>query len=222
MSTTRILKVEEVLVDKELYPRSTVNWHTAYQYSQSMEAGAEFPPIKVALLNGKYFLIDGAHRQEAHRLNKKTHIQTLVFEGLSRKQIFLESINENIGHGKPFSAYDKTRMTLKLREFKLSDADISRIVQIPLGKLEKFVATRVTQAVNGSMVPLKKSVRHMSKGPVSTDFMTAQKNIQGQGQVELVNQVINLLEKQLLNLDNKTVIRRLRKLADLIKSEIGE
>ena len=135
--------IKEIFFDETLYPRASYNWQTAYDYSQSMKIGAKFPPIIIAILNGKKYLVDGKHRTEATKMNKQKEIKAIVYSGWSKKKIFLEAVRTNIAHGKLLGPYDKRRIAVKLREMNVSQDQISEIIQIPQDKLENFVGQRL-------------------------------------------------------------------------------
>lgn len=63
-----IVDVKDVITDKDYYPRAEWNHLTAYSYAQAMRAGAKFPPIVVAKINGQLILVDGKHRLEAKKI----------------------------------------------------------------------------------------------------------------------------------------------------------
>jgi hypothetical protein len=44
------------------------------EYAQALQGGAEFPPIKVHLRDGRWTISDGRHRLLAHKLCGRTHI----------------------------------------------------------------------------------------------------------------------------------------------------
>ena len=84
---TQILRVDEVVWDEDVYPRSHYNWQTALTYSNNMKSGNTFPPIVVARYEGRYIGIDGRHRVEAKRLQKQEHINAEILEGLDKEHM---------------------------------------------------------------------------------------------------------------------------------------
>ena len=78
--TSKLLNVKQVVMDKQLYPRMNVDRVTVARYYNALKAGATFPAIRVALIDGKYLLMDGAHRLEAHKGVKHQTIEAEVVE----------------------------------------------------------------------------------------------------------------------------------------------
>lgn len=138
-----LLKIEQIHINRELYPRINVDNETSERYAQVMKTGVEFPPIIVAKLDKKYFLVDGQHRLDARKINEEEYIQTEVLEGLSEKEIFVESVKRNIGHGRPFSEEDIDEIKVTLENFKLGIEQISEIVRIPIEDLKPIVAEKI-------------------------------------------------------------------------------
>ena len=143
MIKTKLLKIDEIELNQELYPRLTYNDDTVYRYSKAMKKGDKFPNILVAKCNGCYVLIDGKHRIEAKKLNNETHIQSDVLSKLTKKEIYIEAIKRNITHGQPFSEEDIDEIKISLEEFKLSIEEISDIIRLPAKMIKPIVATKI-------------------------------------------------------------------------------
>jgi hypothetical protein len=139
----QILKIKEIIIDEKLYPRLEYDENTSKRYSLAMESGADFPPIVVAIKNKKFYLVDGLHRLNAYKINKKEVIEVDVLEGLKDKDIFIEAVKRNIIHGRPFSEEDIEEIKITLEDFNLGIEEVSKIVRIPVGKLKPFVAKEI-------------------------------------------------------------------------------
>jgi hypothetical protein len=136
----QILKINEIIIEKKLYPRIESDYETSKRYVEAMESGAEFPPIVVAEKNNKYYLIDGKHRLDAYLINKKEVVEVEIINGLTEEEIFIESVKRNIGHGRPFSEEDINRIKITLKDFNLGLEKVSEIIRIPVTKLNQIVA----------------------------------------------------------------------------------
>jgi hypothetical protein len=208
--------IAEIYFEEDLYPRSATDWQTIYIYSQSMKSGAKFPPITLAILNGKKILVDGKHRIEAFKNLKREKIDAEVFTGWDRRKIFEESVKRNISHGRTLSAYDKRRIVLKLRNLKFKDSEISKLVNVPQDKLEHFVGQSLVSATTGKIIfdtILKAPLRHKSGGQYSTtqvqDMELAQTQMSSRSQIYIVKEFKNLLENDLIDTADKTIMEML-------------
>lgn len=224
--------IKDVFFDEELYPRSGYNWQTGYDYSESMKTGAKFPPIILALYKKKLYLVDGKHRLEAHKILKLKKIDAVVYTGWDKKKIYTEAVRTNINHGRVLSPYEKRTIAMKLLEFKYKDKEISKIINVPTEKLEKFVAQRSVNVLTGTstedsakvskeiaQVILKSGAGHISGETVSEDKAMVIENVQKSwsmhSQIRLFQQVIDLIENDLVDLDNKDVLERFNYLKNL-------
>jgi len=212
-----MLKISELQFDSEIYPRNEVNWLTAYSYSQAMRVGEAFPPIRVGLFKGKKYVVDGWHRVEAKRLLKDEYVDAVVKRYDSLKDMFVDAIKFNVTHGRPLSVQEKVRLIHKLEEFKLEVTEISRIVRIPVDKIEGFKA-RVVYGPNGKPVYLKSVV---AKADVSEDVKVSvdQDKLSVRDAVGLLSQLAELLESGALVFVEDD---RLKELAVKVYGLLGE
>jgi len=214
----KLLKLGQIKVDKKYYPRMKWSWQTSYDYAKSMEAGAEFPPIEVARINGAYYLIDGKHRMEAMKMNKQTHIQAIVNEGVNGfKELYLKAIETNISHGRQLSVQDRVQIYIRLKEMDFKQEEISQIIRVPLEKIEKFIVTKVTKTTIGEPIALKAPLKNLAGVTVPENFERIQSCFSTQSQISILDQLIELLENGYLESSNLDVKRRVKKIKTLIK-----
>lgn len=211
--------IKDVHFDEELYPRSGYNWQTGYDYSQSMNTGAIFPRIILALLNKKYYLVDGKHRLEATKILHRKSINALVYTGWNKRKIFEQAIQCNISHGRVLSPYEKRMIALKLRKMKYGNANISKMLQIPTGKLEKFVANRIINTITGEEI-VKSGLKNLA-GQQMTELRmeqinNSQKPMYISSQLSLLEQLTEILEKGMLDTGNEDVMRLIEDLKSLL------
>lgn len=211
-----LLKITQIKVDEESYPRMKCDWFTAYDYSQSMKSGAKFPPIEVALFNKKYILIDGRHRLEAKKKLKEEYITAIVHVGLSKKQIFVKAVESNIGHGRPLSTQDKVMCIDTLEKLNFTNEQISKMVSIPMDKLERFKGTKITNTVNGKTIYLKSTTKNFAGEIVEENFNDQQTNFSTHGQIHLLKQVVSLLHNGMVDFDNPTITELIQQLSSLL------
>jgi hypothetical protein len=225
------VNLHEIVFDEELYPRSGYNWNTSYDYSQSMLAGAVFPPIVLAMLNGKKVLVDGKHRIEAYKGLKVTSIDALVYIGLNKKEIYKLAVQLNNTHGRSLSPYEKRMIALKLMEWKCKKAEISKLILVPENKLNTFVAQRLVSSTTGepintdsfeetarqiSRAVLKSGVKQFAGQDVSPNtfeyIQDNQKNINISSQENLLRQILNLIKNKLLDKKSKKIMGLVKEL----------
>ena len=212
---TKIIEIKKAICDKEIYPRNLVDWVTSYRYAKAMQSGAKFPPITVASLWGRLIVVDGFHRLESLKINKEMHIEVEVLRGLNKKQIFIESVRRNIGHGRQFNSQERTRIIITLEKWKLSQEVISEIIRIPTDDLQPFVAKRITRITETQEeIPLKSIIRHLSKGDV--DDEPEQDSLTNRNQLQVLNTLIVLLKNKYIDTDSEIIMEKLKELNKLL------
>jgi len=214
----KILKISQIKIDEKLYPRTKCDWFTANDYKHSMKAGAVFPPIEVALYRGHYYLIDGRHRIEATKRCKEENIQTIVHLNLTAKEIFIKAVEANISHGRPLSPQDKALVIDRLEKLNFNEMEISRMVNIPLDKLEAFKFNKITNTVSGEAVYLKGPSSNYAGVQVSNDFDNNQSTFSAMGQIHLLKQAIALIENGMVDFKNEDINRLFIKWKSLVKA----
>lgn len=212
---TKILKLSEIKVDDKFYPRSMVDWMTVERYAQSMKSGAAFPKIVVAEHQGKYILVDGAHRIGAYKRNKEEFIEAEILEGLTAEEIFIAAVKANIGHGRQFNSQERVKIILTLRDWNMSEQAISEIVRIPTDVLKPFVAKRITRITETQeIIPLKAPIHHLSEVEVSGPIN--QSTFSNRDQMQILNSMISLIENGWLDMKNVHVKEKVEKITQLL------
>jgi len=95
------LRVDQIEVVPELYPRRRHQDRTVAQYRQALDL---LPPIDVVRKDGRIVLVDGYHRLLAHRLEGR---QTIAAKTVQAKDILVEAIRRNAAHGYQLEDADK-------------------------------------------------------------------------------------------------------------------
>ena len=227
----RQVKLKEVVFNEKVYPRANVNWQTSFDYANSLKVGAKFPPITLALFKRKLILVDGKHRLDAFKQCKKKTIFAEIFSGWDLKRIFVESIKRNISHGRMLSPFEKRKCIMRLREMKVSNSNISLLIQIPQEKIENFVGQRLISSTTGEDISLeivKSGIKHIAGKTYDTietqSIVGVQKEMYIKDQIYLFDQLIGLFEKGLVDLGNNKInekILKLSKLMNLVMQRVG-
>ena len=201
----QLLRIDEVIVDEGLYPRNGLNWLHAHDYAESMRCGVSFPPIVVARIKKKFFLVDGRHRLEAYNSIGEEYVTTTVLKGLTKKEIYIEAVKRNITHGIQFSPYEKRVIAVTLQNLEVEKVMISKILQIRIEKIDTFVGGKLTNTITGEEIVLKAPLGHLAGEFVPDDIPDIQKSLSCKGQVALLNQFLVLLDNNLLDFSDMSI-----------------
>ena len=142
----QVVKIADLQFDVDIYPRMKIGWLTAYQYAQAMKSGSEFPPVKIGLLDGKKFVVDGWHRIEAKKLLKEEFVEAEIKEYTDRKTIFADAVRFNAAHGRQLSVQEKVRIIARLEEMQFTPDEISALIKVPLEGITKLRVRTISVA----------------------------------------------------------------------------
>lgn len=135
------LRLSEITIDESIYPRERVDWITVYKYQEALKAGAKFPPLVVGRDVDRFVLLDGVLRYRAYE-NQEIEGSKVVISGVTAAEFFAEAVRRNVVHGRPLTIQERVRAIIELRGRKYADVVISRLVAIPVEKIERLVAER--------------------------------------------------------------------------------
>lgn len=94
----RIVELDEIIIDRRFQVRNRTDAQTVKAYASAMEAGSEFPPVTLAEINGRLFLIDGFHRFDAASSIRRQGIDAVVVQ-MTEREALKASALANLTHG---------------------------------------------------------------------------------------------------------------------------
>lgn len=213
----RVLPLENIHLEENIYPRNQVNWHTQQAYADAMKTGAKFPVIVVAVMNKKYVIIDGAHRYMAMKQNGETITTAEVIKVKDEKEAFVEATKRNANHGRPFCYQEKLKIASKLMGWKMDKPDVAKLLGIQESRLAIDISNRVIKnAVTGKETVLKApfvGTDMANEDPNVIDKL--QKGIYGSSQMSILDETIDLLKSDAIEL-NETNIKKLKRIRSYI------
>lgn len=126
ITTTRV-KISELVLDHDVYPRQNISHVTVSAYKEALQAGASFPPIEIQRIidvDGieKTVLLDGVHRFLAFNEAGLESIEASYWKDavLDKKEnlneLRLESAFRNIQHGDRLSLSDRNFQARRIVE----------------------------------------------------------------------------------------------------------
>ena len=157
MSEITELYSDSLTIMKRVYPRESISVELIARYADAMRMGAIMPPPVVAIIDGKYVIIDGVHRIRAMELlsgMKHGNIKVELLGEITEEQAFEEAVRRNAIHGSPFARGDLKKIVqtfekygrdltyasdvLKMSRDRLDfKKDAKRTLSYPSGKKEK-------------------------------------------------------------------------------------
>jgi cell division protein FtsB len=127
------IQLKQIRLDGNTQPRVQLNEEVVAEYTESINQGAEFPPVTVFHDGSDYWLADGFHRYFAHKRAAKTEIEADVRTGTLRDAT-LHSVGANGQHGLRRTNEDKRRAVMILLNdiewSEWSDSEIARRCEV--------------------------------------------------------------------------------------------
>jgi hypothetical protein len=136
-----------IRLDEKLQIRDRVDPATANRYANVLKSGKDMPPIKVGIVKGVPYLIDGWHRLEAMRLLGWAEAEALVID-TNRSNARWLAASANLEHGKPlktreikevFRAFVKANKHRKSSGQLLSYRDIGAVIGVSYGTIRNWM-----------------------------------------------------------------------------------
>ncbi|GAH26827.1 unnamed protein product [marine sediment metagenome] len=213
------IKISKVVSDYNFYPRQYVNSYHADEIVEALKAGVHMPPITVD--KSSYRVIDGWHRIEASRRlwGGDAEIDADLKEYASEAEMFQDAIRLNASHGQSLSRIDEAHCLAKAKEFQLEQAVVATLLNITMERAEELVSNRLAISPDGPIV-LKGSTAFLAGRRLTQEQVDYNKKAGGLPQTFYINQVIAMLEGDSVNWDNVRVISGLKKLSELLKTEL--
>lgn len=211
------LKIKDIELDDNLYPRQGFNGMTAMIYSNNIKGGAIFPPVLVAEIRGKYYLIDGKHRLEAYKKLEVKEVEAKILFGMTREELFLEAVKTNLTHGFPLTRGDKIKIALRLQDMNYNNIQIAKLIYIVPSELKSYIADRVAYAsVGNKPIILPKQMRHLAGKSLSKEDIKIARQVQTLNLFDRLDDFISLLKSGNINMNDDKVLSRLKSISKLL------
>lgn len=162
--------IHDILRDDSLQVRAHVEPRVIRQYSEAMQAGAEFPPVTLAHIDGSLYLVDGWHRVAAALANNQYLILADVSE-MTFDEARWYAAKANTEHGLPLK-------TKELREVFRAFIETNRHMQgqkmMPYREIAKRIGkgfSTIRNWMKADYPRLFEKYQQMANGtPDDTDF----------------------------------------------------
>jgi len=220
--TNATMSLSDLIVDYDLYPRAAVDATHVSQMRDAFRAGVVLPPI-VADADSKR-ITDGFHRRRvwAAELGEEAEVAVVLKHYKSEAEMFLDALRLNASHGKALTPFDRARCALKCRKYRVGIKTIASAMGMSVETVKAIGEGRVakvkgaSKADHGSDVALKRTIEHMSGRTLTDGQHDANKRLSGMRQVFYVNQVLLLIENDLIDTDDATLMDAIAKLQQAI------
>jgi len=215
------IKVAELMFDYTLYPRNNIDAGNVRFLVDAISAKVDLPPIVVE--KDSLRIVDGFHRGKAYLrvLGEDGEITVLPRKYKSEAHLFLEAMRLNANHGVKLDPCDRMHCLIIADRLKIDEEEVAGALNMPTERLAKLRSTRTGFTKNGQPLALKNTIRKQFAGKKLTKRQEeANGKFSGWSQVFYVNQVIELIESNMLDVENESLMGRIKVLDDLLKEKV--
>jgi len=150
-----VLDLDQIVLDRDYYPRVHDDWVTVYKYKDAMEGGAKFPPIHVVDGGNKTFIVlDGWHRTKAANRLKRASMECIVHH-IPKKKWLATAAELNAKNSRPLTTQDRVMVASRLKGLGYDTAQVARLIQCTVNTVEKWLVSRVVEDKDGNDVAIK-------------------------------------------------------------------
>lgn len=133
-----VLPIADLSEDPAFQSRTRTDKGTVDDYKEAMSSGAVMPPVLVALVEGRMYILDGWHRVTAARELMYDEIEAEVIE-MSETEAIWRAAAANQSHGLRRSNADKIRAVEMVIALPASEALSDREIARRIGVSHEFV-----------------------------------------------------------------------------------
>jgi len=209
-----------LVFDFEIYPRGSVDSQHAAEIAAALEAGVTLPPFVIDVKSKR--VVDGFHRGRAYRkLYGEDHKVDCVEKTYKNDAaIFIDAMKYNASHGRALTQHDKAHCLLLAENFSISAEIVAESLNLTAGRIGELRSSRIGSSA-GHPVALKRTIQHMAGKDLTPAQAEANERSSGMNAAFYANQLIDLIENDLLDMSNQELLRRLERLAVLLR-DIGK
>lgn len=169
------VKMRDLVFDWSIYPRKAVDQATVENYARALESGADFPPIKIGLYQGKKIVVDGFHRVSARQRFLLDFIEAKFLPFETEAALFAEAVRLNNSHGKGFSESELKANIRRLQQYNFSVKEIQSLIYFPKEEIRKEFTTPILTITTPSGKKVSYHFRSNGLLPDKNDYYKLQK-----------------------------------------------
>ncbi|CCH47804.1 ParB/Srx family N-terminal domain-containing protein [Pseudodesulfovibrio piezophilus] len=102
------LEANAIFVSAQIQIRHKLNPEQVETYRNNYLNGIDMPPIEIALLGNRYWVVDGFHRLAAMKtINPAYPVDAILLKGMSQAKVRWRAASANMQHGLPLTRTEK-------------------------------------------------------------------------------------------------------------------
>lgn len=206
------VRLMDLIQAPELQVRE-VNPVVVGNYSESIKAGAVFPPI---IIDEKNRIICGNHRYSAYKKNYEPDalIECEVVKGKTDVDLIMIAAGDNSKNGWPLTTFEKKSISLRLiKDHKIDPEKVSSILGVRVDRVEEWAGMTVV-VVGGDgkrkEEPIKRGFENMVGSEVSEqDYKNHKNHDYGVSLRNICSQIISIIKRDSVWVTDEPALREL-------------
>lgn len=218
--TTEKIKLSELVLDFSVYPRADVDSQHVSYLREAEDAGCQLPPVVIDRATKR--VIDGFHRVKMWRSkysDSDPSVEVIAKSYESEKDVLLDAIRYNANHGRTLTRYDRTHCILLGEKLHVPQDELASALSMTVERIGILKSERVGTLHVGKTneaIALKRTIRHMSGQRLTKHQSEVNDRLGGMNQSFYANQLIMLIEADLLDVNDDSLLESLGKLHRLL------
>lgn len=151
------ISFSEIIIDETIYPRASFNPETVARYRETLEAGANLPPL-VIMPDGR--LLDGRHRYEAHKQAGAEEAEVIIEEPNDPDA---RAVELNLRHGRPLTR-EELREAAKRWYSKKPVTEIAKTLGVTRQTVQNWVSDLVEEKQSEKETIREKALEMRAEG----------------------------------------------------------
>ena len=212
---TAMVKLEELILDFEVYPRTKTDPQHLSQMERAFLAGTKLPPIVICKKSKR--IADGFHRYQVYKRQsvEKVEVEERVYK--TDADLFADAMRMQSSHGRNLSPFDRSHCAIVAARLGIDDTVLAAALQVDTDYIGELRTDK--QALSGKLhVPIKQTIRHMAGKQLTGPQFDVNRRLGGMNQLFYVNQLLMLLENDLIDKENEDLLAGLRKLHEKLEA----
>jgi len=188
------LDFRELVLDRSIYPRSSVSEVNVARLMAALQTGVKLPPIIVDAATKR--VVDGWHRYEVYKRLKTDFVNATLKTYASEAELFSDAVRLNVSHGEPLDVFSVHNAIIRLEEYGYSRERISEIVRLPATKIEK-IERGFAADEKGKPVAVKGGLSHLGGSMLTDEQIEVNRRYSGTKTLFHLRQLCALIENDM-------------------------
>ena len=213
------VKLHELVEDFKLLPRPQVDSQNVGVIRSAIAAGYVMPPIVIDAKSKR--IVDGFHRKRAYEeeFGIDYEIEVLARDYPDEASMYRDACERNTTHGRNLTSYDRAYAALRAKTlYRMKIEHIAASLHMSVDGVKSLLSRKSARTATASgigIVPVKRTVSHMAGKVLTKKQVAEMPHLSGQLPLREVNELIRLIESDMWDVGNPSLMERAQVFCDL-------